>query len=795
MSASREKRIRKENQQGGQGLSGKQIQARQEAKQSIFRSVIVSAVVALFLYLIVTGSGILQTNLTVLTVDGVKIKGAEFDFHYFMMIEQQAQTLQQMEVDLNRSLKRQKSIFGGTWADYIEEMVTDSLTEIVVQSEAAKRAVPPITLSEENIEEIDSIMEDFGKGAEFHGVSLNRFLRQTYGRGINEDSCRAILERWFLSDRYREVTTEAFDRSEPVIEAFYDEHKGDFDYIDYHAFAIPAYPADADQFTYDDELEEMVAKYTEDELEEYKKGQRAKAEEMLAEVDTSENFHELSLKYTEEEDAGEDSQDVSDDDNDDDDDQDDDDDGQNSGDDNDAPGNQDSDNTGDDNQTQDDDDDDDGGVTEDEDVDSTLAKKVRLSSLPAPPPPPDPDDEFAGEPEPEDPLAKFLRGAKPGDKEIIDNGDNFTVVLFVARYRDESIPNDVLHIPVMLGEVKHEILQISVKIAENPSNDVRHLLVSFDEFDTEDEARARAEELLEEWRTGEATEDSFAALASEHTHDPGSKDTGGLYEDITPETPFMAEFLNWTIDPARNPGDTDIIETSYGPHIMYYSKRNSDIATPEEAFDRAAEIFAEWEARDTEDEEDGGRAAFADFGGTRLSVERSAEDIDEAIKNWAADEAREPGDADFFEVEGGSQIVFYSERTDPEIDTLEKAREEADRIFAEWEEGEDPDRESFHALGAQFKSITDTSEDVAPEFRDWAVNDAREEDETEIIEIEDGYQIVYYLERLDPKWKGEVKNRMDSEEYQEHLDGLLETAGEAKRGGFGMFFSKNKARS
>lgn len=44
------------------------------------------------------------------------------------------------------------------------------------------------------------------------------------------------------------------------------------------------------------------------------------------------------------------------------------------------------------------------------------------------------------------------------------------------------------------------------------------------------EAAQKAQDILDEWKAGDATEDSFAALANEYSQDPGSNTTGGLNE-------------------------------------------------------------------------------------------------------------------------------------------------------------------------------------------------------------------------------------------------------------------------
>ena len=81
---------------------------------------------------------------------------------------------------------------------------------------------------------------------------------------------------------------------------------------------------------------------------------------------------------------------------------------------------------------------------------------------------------------------------------------------------------------------------------------------------------ARAEAILAEWKAGEATEESFAQLVSVYTEDTGSATTGGLYENITPTSSYVENFLNWSVDMNRVTGDTDIVQTEYGYHIMYF---------------------------------------------------------------------------------------------------------------------------------------------------------------------------------------------------------------------------------
>ena len=112
---------------------------------------------------------------------------------------------------------------------------------------------------------------------------------------------------------------------------------------------------------------------------------------------------------------------------------------------------------------------------------------------------------------------------------------------------------------------------------------VRHILVAPSHDHAEDEthedgetysaeelaaAKATAEEILASWKAGEATEESFAALANEKSAD-GDGVSGGLYENIYPGQ-MVPAFNDWCYDAARKTGDTDIVETEYGYHVMYF---------------------------------------------------------------------------------------------------------------------------------------------------------------------------------------------------------------------------------
>lgn len=107
---------------------------------------------------------------------------------------------------------------------------------------------------------------------------------------------------------------------------------------------------------------------------------------------------------------------------------------------------------------------------------------------------------------------------------------------------------------------------------------IRHILIELDELGKDAtakdkeaadlKAKTKAEELLEQWKKGEATAESFGELATANSKDPGSVTTGGLYEDVYPGW-AVKEFDEWCFAEGRKVGDTGIVKTENGYHVMY----------------------------------------------------------------------------------------------------------------------------------------------------------------------------------------------------------------------------------
>ena len=121
--------------------------------------------------------------------------------------------------------------------------------------------------------------------------------------------------------------------------------------------------------------------------------------------------------------------------------------------------------------------------------------------------------------------------------------------------------------------IRHILIQPEKDIDSDPSDD------NLEPDTSSDEAWAAAEksanEIYENWKQN-PTEDNFAVMATDSSMDSGSVEKGGLYESVYPGQ-MVTEFNDWCFADGRKVGDTGIVKTTYGYHIMYFSGVGEEI--------------------------------------------------------------------------------------------------------------------------------------------------------------------------------------------------------------------------
>lgn len=156
--------------------------------------------------------------------------------------------------------------------------------------------------------------------------------------------------------------------------------------------------------------------------------------------------------------------------------------------------------------------------------------------------------------------ADWLKNAsrKAGDVTVVKSADTgYYVVEFVGRGDNHY----------KMAQARH-ILVKAVKGSDGTYTDAAKAT-----------AKEAAQKYYDEWKKGEATEASFASMATEYSQDTGSASNGGLYDSIY-KNEMVPEFNDFVFAPGRKPGDTAIVygeapasassEGYAGYHVVYY---------------------------------------------------------------------------------------------------------------------------------------------------------------------------------------------------------------------------------
>lgn len=139
-----------------------------------------------------------------------------------------------------------------------------------------------------------------------------------------------------------------------------------------------------------------------------------------------------------------------------------------------------------------------------------------------------------------------------GDVTVVETSNGYAVLyMAVLPHKDMSKPVDVRHILIQFDTT-----------TDGSGNTVA--LTSAEKEAYYQQAQAIYNQFLEN-----PTEENFATLANNNSDDTGSNTNGGLYEDVHVGD-MVTAFNDWCFDPNRKPGDSGIIETNYGYHVMYY---------------------------------------------------------------------------------------------------------------------------------------------------------------------------------------------------------------------------------
>ena len=421
----------------------KEKEKKQERVSMIVGIVIVVALVCLVIsfplrsYMAVHG--------TVIRINGEKISQVEFDYNYNVVVNnfRNSGYASYFGPDFSSDLSTQMYSQTLSWKDYFEQETVSSL----IREKSLKAQADAAGFTYDTKEEYDTFQQNVKDTADSAGITVKDLLQQMYGSYATIGRIKDMVEESIYANAYYTQISEEKTPSEAEIQAYYEEHKNNYDSVDYYLTLVEAeLPTKPTELA--DPVEETDEAAADTEEQTYQPSE-AEIEKAMADAKKLADAAEDVVKT-------------------------------------------------------------DGELRENEGYYSV--SYLTRDWL-------------------------FDETRKEGDTTVIEDmsGHQYYVLSFVKRYLDET-----------------------------PSADVR--IISTDE--------ENGQAILEEWQTGEATEESFGLLADKYNEGTSFTAEGGFYEAVSPSGTHE-QIAEWLFDAGRKAGDTTVITTEEGyTYVLYYVGSN-----------------------------------------------------------------------------------------------------------------------------------------------------------------------------------------------------------------------------
>jgi hypothetical protein len=385
---------------------------------------------------------------TYVVVDNENVSRLEYDFNYYSVlnnyISQYGSYLSYFGLDITQDLSTQMYSDTMTWKDYFDQMAIESIK----QGKALMKDAANKGYTYDTTEDFKILQESMKEQAKSQSITDKEFLQTMYGPYATIGRLSPYLkDTLFLTSYYLQLDEELSPTDEEI-QAYYEEHKEDYDSIDFRmtevSAVLPTEPTDAA----DDDTAEDGAETAEDSTETTDEAYQPTDEEIAAAMAEAKIEADALLPSIS--------------------------------------------------------------------TDGTLQENVTRVSMTSA-------------------IREWMFDSvrKEGDTEVLEDstGHKYYVVEFVKRYLDETLLVDARVIAVDPGV---------------------------------------GQGVLDEWKAGDATEDSFIALYREYDIETtGLQDNGGLFSGLSPSG-MQEDMSAWLFAEDRKGGDTTAISTDTVEYVIYY---------------------------------------------------------------------------------------------------------------------------------------------------------------------------------------------------------------------------------
>lgn len=188
------------------------------------------------------GGGLRKT--TVAETEHYSVNGAMASYYMYSLLsnfKSDNSTYLSKLMDVDSSLKNQACYYeeSKTWFEYFTELTKQRVTLYLSMAEKAY-SEGESELSEANAAAIETEIASLKKEADSASISLDRHLRNTYGRGVKEQDVRDALKLFYISYQYRQKCYDGVEVSASEASVYCDNNKTKFYTASYYTYTVKA---------------------------------------------------------------------------------------------------------------------------------------------------------------------------------------------------------------------------------------------------------------------------------------------------------------------------------------------------------------------------------------------------------------------------------------------------------------------------------------------------------------------------------------------------------------------------
>ena len=219
----------------------KEEKAREKRAKDVSTAVLVILLLALACFVL---SFPIKSYLTLhqayVTVGGEDITKVEFDYCYHTVVNNYVnsyyQYLSWFGLDVTKDLSEQMYSSTRSWKDYFEEMTIDSMRK----NKALKADAQAKGFTADVSAKYDQIVEEQKKSAQEAGLTLNKFLQESFGPYATLARIKPYIEEALYVNEYVDKLSDDMTPDEAAVVAKYDADPKSYDSVDYRITQINA---------------------------------------------------------------------------------------------------------------------------------------------------------------------------------------------------------------------------------------------------------------------------------------------------------------------------------------------------------------------------------------------------------------------------------------------------------------------------------------------------------------------------------------------------------------------------